>query len=96
MALGPDAHLGPYRIVRPIGRGGMGEVYEAQDTRLGRRRVAIKIVLGEFSDRFLREARAVSLRVHANPAPCNSRFRSIRCGRAWRPIRASNSLIDGA
>jgi len=63
MALGPDSHLGPYRIIRPIGRGGMGEVYEAQDTRLGRR-VAIKMVLGEFSDRFIREARAVGSLSH--------------------------------
>jgi serine/threonine protein kinase/tetratricopeptide (TPR) repeat protein len=58
MSLRPDTQLGPYRIVKAIGRGGMGEVYEARDTRLGRR-VAIKVVSGDFSDRFLREARAV-------------------------------------
>jgi serine/threonine protein kinase len=33
----PGSHLGPYEIVAPIGAGGMGEVYKAHDTRLGRR-----------------------------------------------------------
>src|SRR5690349_11532681 len=54
----PDQQLGPYQIVRQIGSGGMGKVYEGRDTRLGRR-IAIKIVNGEFSDRFIREAQAV-------------------------------------
>jgi serine/threonine protein kinase len=45
-----NSSLGPYTIVKPIGSGGMGHVYEARDTRLGRR-VAIKTVSGEFSDR---------------------------------------------
>jgi len=49
--------LGPYQILKPIGSGGMGKVYEGRDTRLGRK-VAIKVVSGEFSDRFIREARA--------------------------------------
>src|SRR5262245_50554066 len=43
----------------------MGEVYEARDKRLGRR-VAIKIVSGDFSDRFIREARAVASLNHPN------------------------------
>jgi len=57
--------LGPYEIIAPIGAGGMGEVYRARDTRLGRD-VAIKILpqhLTEMPDaqlRFEREARAVS------------------------------------
>jgi serine/threonine protein kinase len=38
----PGTSLGPYEIVEPIGRGGMGEVYRARDTRLNRQ-VAIKI-----------------------------------------------------
>jgi predicted ATPase/serine/threonine protein kinase len=59
-----EATIGGYRIVRPLGRGGMGEVYEAQDLMLGRH-VAIK-VLKDFSDsaaarqRLLTEARTAS------------------------------------
>ncbi|MBZ5580411.1 MAG: hypothetical protein LAP40_27985 [Acidobacteriia bacterium] len=41
----------------------MGKVYEGRDPRLGRK-VAIKIVAGEFSDRFIREARAVAALNH--------------------------------
>ena len=51
--------LGPYKIERKIGEGGMGEVYRATDTRLGRG-VAIKTCRQEFSERFQREARAIA------------------------------------
>ena len=58
----PDA-IGPYAIVREIGRGGMGVVYEGWDERLSRA-VAIKTILRAsdtgMRERFLREARAVS------------------------------------
>ena len=57
--LGPGAQLGPYKIEAPIGAGGMGSVYRAVDTRLGRK-VAIKICAQQFSGRFEREARAIS------------------------------------
>ena len=50
---------GPYRIEERLDAGGMGVVYRALDTRLGRQ-VAIKIGLAEFSDRFHREARTVA------------------------------------
>lgn len=55
----PGAQFGPYRIEGPLGAGGMGQVYRARDTRLGRL-VAIKVVAGEFTDRFQREARAIA------------------------------------
>ena len=37
MALTPDARLGPYQIIDAIGKGGMGEVYLAEDTKLDRK-----------------------------------------------------------
>jgi len=63
--LAVDTRLGPYRIVGPLGAGGMGEVYRAHDTRLGRE-VAIKVLPSahaaapELQERFAREARAIS------------------------------------
>ena len=57
--------LGPYEILAPIGKGGMGEVYRAHDPRLGRD-VAIKVSKEEFSERFEREARAVAALNHPN------------------------------
>ena len=49
----------------PIGAGGMGEVYKARDTRLGRI-VAIKLCKEQFSERFERETRAVAALNHPN------------------------------
>ncbi|HEY6340683.1 MAG TPA: serine/threonine-protein kinase [Bryobacteraceae bacterium] len=54
-----DTSLGPYRIESKLGQGGMGEVFRALDTRLGRA-VAIKITHERFSARFEREARAIA------------------------------------
>jgi serine/threonine-protein kinase len=65
MSLTNGAKLGPYEIVAPLGAGGMGEVYRARDTRLGRN-VAIKILPEQLSNdpvrkqRFEREAKTIS------------------------------------
>ena len=55
--------LGPYRIEGVLGAGGMGEVFRAVDTRLGRT-VAIKVANQRFSQRFERETRAISALNH--------------------------------
>src|SRR6266852_1057881 len=57
--------LGPYRIESKLGEGGMGEIFRAIDTRLGRA-VAIKTTHERFSARFEREARAISSLNHPN------------------------------
>jgi eukaryotic-like serine/threonine-protein kinase len=59
MAMAAKSRLGPYEIIALLGAGGMGEVYEARDTRL-ERNVAIKISGVRFTERFEREARAIS------------------------------------
>jgi eukaryotic-like serine/threonine-protein kinase len=71
MNLAPGLQLGPYEILARAGSGGMGEVYRARDTRLGRT-VAIKVLPAEMAsnrdsrDRFEREARALSGVDHPN------------------------------
>src|ERR1700683_2694320 len=63
MPLSAGTRLGPYEILAPIGAGGMGEVWKATDTRLGRI-VAIKVLKGPHGDRFEQEARAIAALNH--------------------------------
>src|SRR5437588_1429008 len=75
--LQPDSSLGPYRLIAPIGTGGMGEVWTAEDPRLGRT-VAIKVLPArvaadaEASARMKREARTAAQLYHANIATIHS------------------------
>jgi len=68
------AAVGAYRVMRHLGRGGMGVVLEAEDSHL-KRRVAIKLIAAEFAgsgqarDRFLREAQAIARIDHPNVVP---------------------------
>jgi Tol biopolymer transport system component/predicted Ser/Thr protein kinase len=71
MTLSAGTRLGPFEILAPLGAGGMGQVYRARDTRLGRE-VAVKVLSPEFSadadrrKRFEQEARAASALNHQN------------------------------
>ena len=69
MTIAAGSRLGPYEILAPLGAGGMGEVYRARDTRLGRE-VAIKVLPSHLSSspesrqRFEREAKTISALSH--------------------------------
>ena len=73
MSLDPGTKLGRYEIRSKIGKGGMGEVYLAQDSKLDRK-VALKILPGEIAsirdrmERFIREAKAAAVLNHPNIA----------------------------
>lgn len=71
MMLDQGTRLGHYEVISPLGKGGMGEVYLAEDVRLGRR-VALKVLPAAFADdqgslsRFIGEAKAASALNHPN------------------------------
>ena len=71
MTIDAGTRLGPYEILAPLGAGGMGEVYRAKDTRLGRD-VAVKVLPDHMSSspelrqRLEREAKAISSLSHSH------------------------------
>jgi serine/threonine protein kinase len=73
MALAPGARIGVYEVLAKLGEGGMGEVYRARDTKLGRD-VALKILLESFASdgdrmmRFEREAKTLASLNHPHIA----------------------------
>jgi len=98
MALAPGTKLGPYVILSPLGAGGMGEVYRAKDTRLGRD-VAIKILPKEVSadaarkQRFEREAKTISGLNHPNTCVLYD-VGSQDGVDSWRPRSEVNGEIE--
>jgi len=94
MRLDAGNRLGPYEILSPLGAGGIGEVYRARDTRLGRD-VAIKILPERLADnsqalaRFEHEARAVAALSHPNILAIHD------FGRADGIVYAVTELLEG-
>jgi hypothetical protein len=94
MSLATGARLGPYEILSPLGRGGMGEVYRATDTRLGRD-VAVKVIRSdtEVDDsqlaRFEDETRAIAALNHPNILALHD------IGNANGVVYAVMELLDG-
>jgi serine/threonine-protein kinase len=94
-----DAPLGPFRIVAPLGQGGMGAVYKARHEASGVE-VALKVVLPDlaqepgFVERFQREARAAAAVAHENVTAC--RGSGVDGGRLWLALElvAGGSLKD--
>ncbi|HEY7573746.1 MAG TPA: protein kinase, partial [Thermoanaerobaculia bacterium] len=74
MSLPAGKRLGPYEILSELGRGGMGEVYRARDTRLGRD-VALKVIAADAAEdpetrrRFEREGRVLASVSHPHVVP---------------------------
>jgi len=95
MSFASGTRLGPYEVIAPIGAGGMGEVYKARDTRLGRE-VAVKVLAAgkteskERTLRFEREARAASALNHPNIVTIHD------IGDQDGTIYIAMELVDGA
>jgi serine/threonine protein kinase len=100
MSLSPGARLGPYEIVAPIGAGGMGEVYKANDTRLDRI-VALKVLPEalaadpQFCERFAREAKSISALSHPNICTLFDVGSTLSTGAAGSPPASSLRLRSG-
>jgi serine/threonine-protein kinase len=90
MALAPGTNLGAYRIIEPLGKGGMAAVYKAYEAALDRY-VAIKVLPGEFlhddtfAGRFEREAKVIARLEHPNIVPIHSY--GIDNGSPWMAMR---------
>ena len=104
MSITPGTRLGHYEVIALIGIGGMGEVYRARDTRLGRE-VALKILPDVFARdpdrlaRFEREARALGSLNHPNIAQIHGieesgGVRALVLKAARRPSCIEGEYID--
>ena len=94
MTLASGTRLGPFEIQTLLGVGGMGEVYKATDTRLGRS-VAIKIVKGGHLERFEVEARAIAALNHPHICALHDVGSDYLVYGVRRRAAASRSLTSG-
>ena len=84
MTISNGSRLGPYEVLAPLGKGGMGEVYKAKDTRL-ERTVAIKVLPQHLSSspevrqRFEREAKTISQLSHPHICALFDVGHHLRC-----------------
>jgi Tol biopolymer transport system component len=94
LSLPAGSRFGPYEIIAPLGAGGMGEVYRARDSRLGRE-VALKVLPAELSEnpdrlsRFEQEARSASALNHPNIVTVHD------IGRSDSTSYIAMELVDG-
>jgi serine/threonine protein kinase len=101
MGVIPGTRLGPYEILSPLGAGGMGEVYRARDTRLGRE-VAIKVLPASFSQdtdrlrRFEQEAKTAGSLNHPNITANVSLRLQLSCGPTGSTSRRIGSRPEQA
>src|ERR1035438_10423473 len=99
MALTSGTKLGPYEVVSAIGAGGMGEVYQAHDSKLGRE-VAIKVLPEAFAHdperlaRFQREAKMLAALNHPNIATIYGLERSGSTSYLVMELVAGETLAD--
>ncbi len=101
VALVPGSNAGPYRIVEPLGRGGMASVYRAYEPKLDRY-VALKVLPREFlhdptfAERFRREAQVVARLEHPNIIPIYAYDIEENDGIPWMAMRliTSGSLAE--
>ena len=98
MTLAPGTRLGPYEVLSLLGEGGMGEVYRARDTSLGRD-VALKMIPEAFAAdaerlaRFEREARTLASLNHPNIAAIYGIERQGRSARARHGARRGRGSV---
>jgi eukaryotic-like serine/threonine-protein kinase len=95
MSISPGSRLGPFEVLARLGAGGMGEVYRARDSRLGRE-VAVKVLSSEFSGdpdrrrRFEQEARSASALNHPNIVTIHE------IGSSGSTVYIAMELVDGS
>src|ERR1700676_3666951 len=99
MPILPGRHLGPYEILSAIGAGGMGEVYQAHDTKLGRD-VAVKVLPEAFAhdadrlSRFQREAKLLAALNHSNIATIHGLEQSDGTSYLVMELVAGETLVE--